>query len=228
MIDKRVWNWKHELMAWSNGLKFLRTQTCIVLKGTFESPYVHGGLLFCYLESEIRSETHLCASVSVRFFQVLSPFWWFLLVSSSVLRNEDRRHRHLKMGSCCPEMLHGVVLSPDYDGPCGTPFVGSLYNSNWQTKARDPRGIWPGNSSLLWQPKGVSREEATVPRGGWAMDGWTDGWMEGSEWYLKWRFPCTRVVIISDSERTSGLLRLPLLNSGHQSCHPSAESVFSL
>lgn len=75
-------------------------------------------------------------------------------------------------------MLHGVVLSPDYDGPCGTPFVASLSASNWQTKAGELRGIWPGNSSLLSQPKRVGGQEVTVPREGWTIDGWMDGWME--------------------------------------------------
>lgn len=185
---------------------------------------------FAVLSSQILN-TGRNTSLCVRECQILSGLVNLLMVSAGQQLCVEKWRSQTpvsEMGSCSPEMLHGVVLSPDYDGPCGTPFVGSLCASNWQTKARDPRGIWPGNSALLWQPKAVSREEATIPRGGWTMDGWTDGWMDGLELYLKWWFPCTRVVIISDSEGTSGLLRLPILNSVHQSCQSPAESVFIL
>lgn len=143
---------------------------------------------FAVLSSQILN-TGRNTSLCVRECQILPGLVNLLMVSAGQQLCVEKWRSQTpvsQMGSCSPEMLHGVVLSPDYDGPCGTPFVGSLCASNWQTKAWDPRGIWPGNSSLLWQPKAVSREEATIPRGGWTMDGRTVGWMDGLELYLKW------------------------------------------
>lgn len=128
----------------------------------------------------MEAETHLAS----RGCQVLPGLFNLLMVSAGqqLCAAKWRSQTSVsEMGSCSPEMLHGVVLSPDYDGPCGTPFVVWLYASNWQTKAGELRGIWPGNNSLLSQPKRVSGEDVTVPREGWTLDGWMDAWLVGEQ-----------------------------------------------
>lgn len=129
-------------------------------------------------------------------------------------------------GSCSPEILHGVVLSPDYDGPSGTPFVGALHTSNWHAKLGAEGDLaWEKLTALTAndsQSGGSHRPRRRMDNrrldGARKLAVMGNGLMGGIPW--------SRVVIISDFEGTSGLLRLPLFNSAHQSCQPPAEGVF--
>lgn len=69
-----------------------------------------------------------------------------------------------------------VVLSPDYDGPLRDSLCRFTALFQLADQPKHLRGNWPGNSSLLWQPKEGSGEEATASRGG-AHDRWMDGWI---------------------------------------------------
>lgn len=103
-----------------------------------------------------------------------SHLWWFPLVSSSVLKKWRSQAAVFEMGSCSPQMLHGVVLSPDYDGPCGTPLC--WFTSHFQLAKQ--AGSWGGCGleKVLSQPMRVSGGKSQRPHG--RMDNRWNSWME--------------------------------------------------